>query len=124
MNKNIKATGIELTPAIKSYVEEKLGMLEKFINDKNDSVSAMVEIGKTTHHHKAGEFFKAEINMSVGGQTFHAEAIEEDLYAAIDAMKDLTAEAIRKHNRRRNRLLRYGGRMFKKLTKGWRWNRK
>ncbi|MFA5831042.1 MAG: ribosome-associated translation inhibitor RaiA [Candidatus Paceibacterota bacterium] len=89
MKISIKTTNLEMTPAIREYIEKKIPSLEKFFRPNSDTVLAAIEIGMTSGHHKSGNIFRAEINLSdtaTGGQ-FYAEAKKEDLYAAIDEMK-------------------------------------
>lgn len=87
MNINIKATNIELTPAIREYAEKKVQALLKHL-EKNTDTNIYVEVGKTTKHHKGGDFFKAEIKIMGGGMDHYAVSEKEDLYAAIDLAKD------------------------------------
>ena len=120
MNINIKATGIELTPAIHDYVIEKVGSLERFISCDREAIMATVEIGKTTNHHKLGDFFRTEINLNFPGQNLRIESEESDLYAAIDVAKDDMTETIKTVNKKRNTLLKRGGRMLKSILRGFR----
>lgn len=117
MNINTKAAGIELTPALQNYVSDKIGPLERFLSYDKDAIIASVEIGKTTNHHKAGDFFRAEINLNYPGHTLRAEAEKEDLYAAIDVAKDSLAEEIRKINKKENTMVKRGGRLLKRLLR-------
>lgn len=89
MTISIKSTHLELTAAIKSYVEKKIGGLEKFLKHVDPSaVDCRVEVGKMTEHHRKGPYFRAEVNLRMPGRSFYAEAKDEDLYAAIDAVHD------------------------------------
>lgn len=81
------ANYIDLTDAIREYVETKLGMLEKFCEGYSPC-DVRVEVGKTSEHHNKGKIWRAEYTMTIPGTTLRAEAIEEDLYAAIDKAKD------------------------------------
>lgn len=120
MNTNIKVTNVELTPAISAYLDEKLSHLERFINEEvKDSVLAEVEIGKITRHHRAGEVYQAEINLSVQGKTFRAVATQEDLYAAIDVMKDEIISQIDASQKRHQTLVKKGGRAIKDMLRGF-----
>ncbi len=114
MRTNLKATGIELTPALTNYVSEKIGMLDKLLVHCGD-VLASIEIGKETHHHKAGNWFFAEINLKCDGKVLRNVVEEADLYAAIDKAKDGMAEEIRTFEKRKKSLWRRGARAFKKL---------
>lgn len=103
-----------MTPALSSYVEDKLSLLDKLV-ESFDGVLADVEIGKITNHHKTGNWFFAEVNLKFKGQIIRKVTEESDLYAAIDKMKDGLAEELRKYHRKQSSLLKKGGRVFKKL---------
>jgi len=86
MQIDIKGTNLELTQAIKDYVNEKIGGLEKFFDQ---ILEAKVEVGLTTKHHQKGKIFRAETNLEVPQKhIIRAEAEREDLYMAINEVKD------------------------------------
>src|SRR5512142_1500045 len=87
MQFSIKAKGLTLTDAIKDAVEKKLASLDKKAARFGASVTGEVEVGKTTKHHKKGLCFRAEIHVRLPGKLVYAEAIHEDLYAAIGDAK-------------------------------------
>jgi len=116
MKINIKATGIELTPAISSYVEKKLSVLEKFID--NPDVVAQVEVGKTTQHHKAGNIFRAEVHIIGAGRDIYAVSDQEDLYAAIDIVKDDIVGNIVHLKGKHETISRRSAQMMKNFMKG------
>ncbi len=117
---NIKATNMELTPAISDYISKKVEMLEKFVDPNDTSVSANIEVGKTTEHHQRGDVFRAEINFSMGGKQFRAVSETEDLYAAIDEMKDDLAHTLLSHKGKQQTMIRKGASQLKNLLKGFR----
>ncbi|OJI09190.1 MAG: ribosomal subunit interface protein [Candidatus Vogelbacteria bacterium CG10_big_fil_rev_8_21_14_0_10_49_38] len=112
MRTNIKATGVELTAALKAYVDDKMSMLDKFVGGYED-VYADVEIGKRTKHHKTGDWFFAEANLYLSGRAARQVNEEADLYAAIDKMKDGLAALVRNREKRKNTLFRRGARRIK-----------
>lgn len=118
MKNNIQAKGIELTEAISAYLEEKLSHVEKFLDQKDESLFANVELGKTTQHHKNGDFFRAEIKLNTAGRNFYASAEEADLYAAIDKIKDEIISEIKSRREKQTTLLRRGGRKIKAMLRG------
>jgi ribosomal subunit interface protein len=121
MKTNIKATNIALTEAISDYLTEKLGYVEKLLPAGDDSIIAEVELAKETKHHLHGEVFKAEINLHAGGKNFYSVTHEEDLYAAIDALRDEITRQIKTGFERRNTLLRRGGRKAKAMLRNIYW---
>jgi len=96
MNIQIKAKNIELTPSLKDFAEKKIGSLEKYFNlmqtpDDPSLVSrieAVVEVGKTTLHHRKGDIFRAEALLSFHRNTLRAAKSADDLEKAIDAVRD------------------------------------
>lgn len=116
----IKATDLELTPAIKSYLEAKILMINKFVDSSTGGVLADVELAKTTgQHHLQGEIFKAEINLQINGNFYRASSTQEDLYAAIDEMKDEIIRQITKDKNKKQTLFKKGARRLKGLLRGW-----
>ncbi len=79
----ITSTNLELTDAIRSYVETKLASLDKFC-ERYSPCDVAVEVGKTSEHHNKGKIFRAEYTMTIPGTSLRAEAVEEDLYAGIE----------------------------------------
>ena len=105
-----------LTPALRSYVEDKMKGLEKFI-DPSYQVKAEVEIGQTTHRHQSGNIFRCEVNLTIQGDLIRAVSQQEDLYAAIDVAKDELLDEVRKHKDKKTKNTRRGARLFKELIR-------
>lgn len=85
MTINIHARGIELTPAIKQYVEEKMQSLEKYL----ESIQHMdVEVGRADGHQHKGDVYECKAVVQIGGEVMKIERDAEDLYKAIDKVKD------------------------------------
>ena len=98
MKVNIKATNLELTPEIKKTVEEKIGTLDKFIMHTNPSlIEAFVEVALETRHHKKGKIYYTEANIKISGKIFRAEAREENIYKAINQVKDELQQILKKY---------------------------
>jgi len=123
MNINTKATNLSLTPAIEEYLVKKLESLEKFLRNV-EGVLISVEVGKTTRHHRSGDIFLAEIHIKAAGEEFYAKVEKDDLYAAIDEVKDEMIRELTSRRKRTMRLLRKGGTKIKEFIKGLRWPHK
>jgi len=85
MTFNIRAVGMDLTPAINQYAEEKLSSLEKYLDN---ILHIEVDLGLDTHHHNKGEIYKCVAMVEVPGTMFRVEKSEKDLYKAIDKVRD------------------------------------
>ena len=122
MQIRIRTASIELTPAIDDYVNKKLSLLEKFLVGSDDisgqEILCEVEIGKTTRHHKSGDVFKAEVNItSPGMKQIYAVAEESDLYSAIDVVRDEAERGIISNKGKRGAILKRGGAKIKEILK-------
>jgi len=84
MNFTISGHHLELTPAIREYVQSKLERIKRHFDQVID-ISVILTVDKITEKEKRQ---KAEINLRVKGKDLHAESIAHDLYAAIDALID------------------------------------
>lgn len=100
---------------MEDYCQKKMVSLGKFLKRINPAlIKAEIEIGRTTRHHKSGDVFRAEINLSVGGNLFRAEAVNDDLYAAVDEVRDELEQEIKKFKTRRETVFIRGARSIKK----------
>lgn len=88
MNLNITGHHLEVTPAIRGYVEEKLKRVTRHFDQVID-VSVILTVEKLKH--------KAEVGLHTAGKDIHVEAIEEDMYAAIDVLVDKLDRQVLKH---------------------------
>ena len=119
MNINIKATNIELTDAIKEYVNTKVSALEKVMGGEDQSVNVFVEIGKESNHHNKGEdIFMAEIRMRFSGKDYFLKDTNSDLYAALDSVKDDIVRDVKADRKKDKTLFIRGARSLKKRIKG------
>lgn len=82
---NIHGTGIDLTEALKDYAETKITGLTKFFEN---ITAADIDIGLRSSHHQKGKIFYAEVNLSVPKKMIRVVKESEDLYKAIDKVKD------------------------------------
>ena len=79
MNLTVTGHHVAVTPAIRSYVEQKLERVMRHC-DHVTGVSVILSVEKLQQ--------KAEVNVRVRGQDIHAAHSADDLYAAIDVLAD------------------------------------
>ncbi len=108
--------GLAKTEAIESYLDKRIKILDKLVKDKG--AYATVELSKTTAHHRTGDVFRAEVNLQANGKEFYASVEKDDLYAAIDEMKDDIEAEIKKFKGRSETVFRRGARKMKDILKG------
>jgi putative sigma-54 modulation protein len=78
---------LDITPALREYVSTKLAKVERHFDQLID-IHCILTVEKLAR--------KAEVIVHYSGGTIHADAILEDMYAAIDAMVDKLDRQIRK----------------------------
>ena len=86
-----------MTPEIKKAIEEKIDILDKFVSHIGTPIEAFVEVAVETSHHKQGKIYYAEANIKVPGGIIRSEAREENIYKAINTVKDELQVLIKKH---------------------------
>ena len=84
MNLTISGHHLDLTPAIRGHVLNKLDRVRRHFDHVID-VSVILTVDKLPEKEKR---HKAEINLRLRGKDIHVESIAQDLYAAIDTLTD------------------------------------
>ena len=121
MQINLQGKGIELTESIKDYVFKRVTNLEKLLSNietQKGEARASFEIAKITNHHKAGEIFHASCKINIAGENFFGSSDHEDLYSAIDEVKEILFNDIQKNKDRTQTLFKRGAISVKKMLKG------
>ena len=93
MNLNLTGHQLDITPAIRDYVVSKLERVTRHFDHVID-VTVVLSVTKLQHF--------IEANVHIPGQDLHAEAVEDDMYAAIDALADKLDRQVLKHKEKRN----------------------
>ena len=88
MQLNLTWHHVEITPALKDYLNNKLARIERHFENVTD-VHCILTVEKLQH--------KAEAKINVRGGTVYADSVEDDMYAAIDSLIDKLDRQIKKH---------------------------
>ena len=91
MRVNLSGHHVDVTPALRSYVERKLSRVLRR-SERVIEVHCVLTVDKLRH--------RAESTVSVRGPDIHAAAEADDMYAAIDALADKLDRRVRKHKER------------------------
>lgn len=121
MEIKLVSKNLELTEAIRDYAIKRvtnLGKLLTKIEEKGGEVKVNFELSKSTKHHKSGPIFHSDCTVNVDGKKFYLSVDKEDIYEAIDSVKDGLFMEINKSKDRKNTLQTRGARSVKKMMKG------
>ena len=88
MQLNVSGHHIEVTDALRGYVESKIEKIQRHFDLVSD-VNCVLTVEKLRH--------KAEARVNVNGGTIYADNTEEDMYAAIDGLADKLERRVRKY---------------------------
>lgn len=88
MQLNLTGHHVDITPALRDYVRGKVTRLERHFDSLTD-INCVLTVEKLRH--------RAEATVNVAGGRLFADAIEGDMYAAIDGMVDKLDRQIRRH---------------------------
>ena len=88
MQLNLTGHHVEITEAMRDYVQSKLTRLERHFEHVTD-VHCILTVDKLRH--------RAEATVNIAGGKLFANSIEENMYAAIDSMIDKLDKQVRKH---------------------------
>ena len=88
MQLNVTGHHVEITPALRDYVEKKLERIERHFEQVID-VHCVLSVEKLRQ--------KAEATLHVSGNSIYADSTEQDMYAAIDLLTDKLDRCVKKH---------------------------
>jgi putative sigma-54 modulation protein len=92
MQLNLTGHHVEITPAMRAYAEKRLERIRRHF-DRVIDVHMVMSVEKNTH--------KAEATVHVCGSDIHADAIDNNMYRAIDALADKLDRCVIKHKEKR-----------------------
>ncbi len=122
MQINLQGKNMSVTEAVHDYVIKRitnLGKLLSSIEDKNGEVAVYFDVAKTTNHHKSGEIFRADCSVMIDGKKFYADSEKDDLYEAIDEVKENLFREIRRSKNKKEALFLRGANKVKNILKGF-----
>lgn len=87
MQLNLTGHHIDISPALREYVETKFSRLQRHFDHVTD-IHCILTVERLLH--------KAEATAHLSGGTIHADSTEEDMYAAIDGLIDKLDRQVKK----------------------------
>ncbi len=92
MNLNLSGHHLEITPAIRNYLNSKLERVTRHFDHVIDA-HVILSVAKLQQ--------KAEVTLHVRGKDIHCECQDADLYAAIDLLVDKLDRQVQKYKGKR-----------------------
>jgi len=91
MNLLIHGNHVEVTPALRDYVQGKLSRVERHFDQVIDA-NVQLTVEKLRQ--------RAEITLRLRGNNIHVESVNDDMYAAIDMLVDKLDRQVLRHKDR------------------------
>jgi putative sigma-54 modulation protein len=91
MQLNLTGHHVEITDALRQYVQKKLERVERHF-DKVSNTHVILSVDSVRH--------KAEATVNMSGNNIFAEHTEADMYAAIDGLMDKLDRQVTKHKQK------------------------
>lgn len=88
MNVIVNGRHLEITPALRSYAEGKIGKFEKYLSNITE---AIVTLSVEKYRHKA------EVLLKVNGYLIQAEGTTGEIYSSIDEVVEKLEKQVRKY---------------------------
>jgi putative sigma-54 modulation protein len=92
MNLSISGHHLEVTPSIRAYVTQKLDRIRRHFDQVVD-MNALLSVDKLEQ--------RAEVTIHLRGKEIYAQAVDADLYAAIDILADRLDRQVIKYKDKR-----------------------
>jgi putative sigma-54 modulation protein len=89
MNIIVSGRHLDVTPALKTYAEEKLQKFDRYLSDISEAVVTL-SIEKKYRH-------KAEVLLKVNGYLIQAEGVTGEIYSSIDEVSDKLERQVKKY---------------------------
>ncbi|MDI3281552.1 MAG: ribosome-associated translation inhibitor RaiA [Bacillota bacterium] len=98
MQLTVKGKNLEVTPALRQYVEKRLAKLSKFFDDREVIAVVMLRLER--------EQQIVEVTLQVGSLLLRGEEGTADMYSSIDGVLEKLERQVHKYKTRINRKLR------------------
>ncbi len=91
MKFNIVGKNIDVTPGLRSAVEDKIGKLEKYFT-KETEIHVTLSVEKDRQ--------KIEVTIPVKGNIIRSEQVSNDMYVSIDLVEEVIERQLKKYRKK------------------------
>ena len=96
----VRGKNLDITPALRDYVEKRVKKVTKYF-DKTGDIAVILKVEKGSH--------QVEVTVPVDGILLRGEESTADMYASIDQVMDKIEKQIEKHKTKLTKKFRGGG---------------
>ena len=89
MNIIVNGRHLEVTPALRSYAEDKISRFDRYLHEISEAVVTL-SIEKKYRH-------KADVLLKVNGVLIQAESVTDEIYSAIDEVTEKLDRQVKKY---------------------------
>jgi len=120
MRVTIRHKDIEMTDSLREHIERKIvepvgKRLKREV--ASDAPILDIEAARISHHHHKGMVFCVSASLTIGTKLIRAEAVNAEIYAACDRLKDELLREIVGYKTKPQSLLKRGARMAKQYLR-------
>lgn len=94
MKVQVRGKNIEVTPALRDYVEKRLGKLDRFLDQMGEAQATLVV---------EGDAQKIEVTIPVNGMLLRGEEATGDMYSSVDLVVEKIERQISRYKGKLNR---------------------
>lgn len=98
---NIKFAKMDPTEALKAAAMDVANYLPTYFDE---IIAIDIDLGRTSDHHEKGKVYYAEFNVSIPGHMVCVSKESEDLYKAIEKVKDHMKVELEKYKGKMNHI--------------------
>lgn len=114
---DIKTTNFESTAALQEYVEKHLSKLDALVDDEDSAAYAQIELEKIVADQNSGDIYRAEINLRTSGHDYYVDEKANDIYVAIDQLRDTIIREVKERVKKDRTKIRQGARAIKQMLR-------
>ncbi len=94
MKVQVRGKNIDVTPALRDYVEKRLGKLDRFLENMGEAIATLVV---------EGDSHKIEVTIPVNGMLLRGEEATAEMYSSVDLVVEKMERQIERYKGRINR---------------------
>lgn len=118
MNVTIKSKNYDMTPDTEVLVTKKLEAIDRLVPDDAEAL-AEVEVELVEERKNGNGVYRAEVNLTIGGDLYRSESTRRSLQNALNDVKQELQKELRRKKDKQGSFVKRGGRFAKNILRGF-----